>query len=358
MKRILIITFGLLAFQACQSENKAPQPTELEKEINEIPKEFNPVFKDVDSLGAFDNTDFAPTLESSINKKHNSIYSATILFAWDEIRKEIKDSMTHFTSSELELINKSKSYIGVLNKNEYKTNVTVNEDTIFAEAYFQKSLPFSSPLNKHKTPFLFKKDSVASFGFHVYGHKSFRAIINFYNCDEDFSITLKPKDRDHEIILIKTNKNQSSLSQYIDYLNSESEEFKNNINSENEWRHNLVKDDDVKIPILNFNIEHNFESIENSLFNTNDILYKVLTFYQQNAFILNENGAEVESFAVEEVVEECVAEIGAEIPTPKKMHFNDDFVIFLKRKDGEFPYFGLYITNDELMVKFDDQSKD
>jgi hypothetical protein len=112
--------------------------------------------------------------------------------------------------------------------------------------------------------------------------------------------------------------------------------------------------DHVKIPIINFNLEHHFKNIENSLFSTLNTAYWVKTFYQKNAFILNENGAKVESEAVVECVEAAAEIIGEEKPQPKHLLFNDDFVIFLKRKDAENPYFGLYITNDELMVKFVD----
>ena len=50
-------------------------------------------------------------------------------------------------------------------------------------------------------------------------------------------------------------------------------------------------------------------------------------------------------FAATEAVEEF------EKPKPKMMIFDKPFIIFLKRKDAEYPYFGVYIANDELLIK-------
>lgn len=351
MKGLFVIILGLIVLQSCNDDDTSIEelsPIVIDDENIEITTDFEAIFKEVDSLSLFKNTDFVTTLESPIDKNKNSIYAATMLFAWDEIRKEIKDSIINIESNELELMNNSKSYIGVLDKDEYKTSIEVSDDLITAKAHFKKSLPFSYPFKKFETPIIFKNDSVEMFGF--YGESS-KAHINFYNTDNDFSITLKPKDRSHEIILIKTNEKQKSLSKYLEYYNTESLAFKNNLNSDNKWQHEFIRGDRVKIPVINFNIEHNYENIQGSKFNTTEIIYKVLSFYQHNAFILNEKGAEVESYSFEGVVESS-AEAGVVRPQPKHLIFNDDFVIFLKRKDADFPYFGLYITNDELMVKF------
>ena len=39
------------------------------------------------------------------------------------------------------------------------------------------------------------------------------------------------------------------------------------------------------------------------------------------------------------------------------MLFDTDFVVFLKRKDTDFSYIWLYITNDELIVNFESIKK-
>ena len=70
--------------------------------------------------------------------------------------------------------------------------------------------------------------------------------------------------------------------------------------------------------------------------------------WQRTAFILDESGAEIESEA--EAATEAIEE-EYEKPKPKKMIFDKPFLILLKRTDAKNPYFGLWITNTELMMK-------
>jgi hypothetical protein len=46
-----------------------------------------------------------------------------------------------------------------------------------------------------------------------------------------------------------------------------------------------------------------------------------------------------------------VVEEAEENPHPKKMFFDKDFLLLLKRTDAQNPYFGLWVVNTELMVK-------
>jgi len=57
-----------------------------------------------------------------------------------------------------------------------------------------------------------------------------------------------------------------------------------------------------------------------------------------------EQDAEILEIFVEEIEE-------IEKPKPKKMIFDKPFLILLKRKDAKNPYFGLWNTNTELMIK-------
>ncbi len=358
MKRIIVILSGIVFFQSCTTESEPIKVKEsvkidvIEETQEVLPETFNPIFKALDSLSSFKKTNFSPTLEGRVKKGDNLIYAATMLFAWDEFRKEIKDSIIDIESEELRLINNSKSFKGVLTENEYETSVEIIEDTIIVRSSFKKSLPFSYPLTKFESPLLFKGDSVESFGF--YG-ENFKSSINYYKTDDNFSISLLPKDNKHEIILIKLLSTESkSLKEVFEKYNTEKQNFIEHKTPDVDWKYGYQHRDYVKIPKLNFNIESNFETIENSSFTTSKSIYKILTFYQKNAFILNEEGVKVESDAIVESVTESAGEIGVEVPQPKYMVFDTDFVIFLKRKDAEFPYFGVYIANDELMIKFDE----
>jgi serine protease inhibitor len=106
------------------------------------------------------------------------------------------------------------------------------------------------------------------------------------------------------------------------------------------------EDDKVEIPLIEFNLAKTFDEISGSNFTSDQRSFIITELFQRNAFVLNENGAEVES-EVEFVVVESAEEIGE--PKPKMMIFDKPFVVFLKRKDAENPYFGIYIANNELL---------
>ncbi len=104
------------------------------------------------------------------------------------------------------------------------------------------------------------------------------------------------------------------------------------------------------IPKFNFNIETNYSKLEGAYFNANNRIFQVEYAKQRTAFLLDESGAEIESEAEIEVTSEAIEE-ELEKPKPKKMIFNIPFLILLKRTDAKNPYFGLWTTNSELMMK-------
>jgi len=295
------------------------------------------IFPEVKNVTELKNTDFVPTLESSFEIKNNIIYGATIPFAWNEIRNEIGTTLTDFSSKQLKEINDTKSYINVLKNNEYETSVEVDEKEIRAKAYFRKSLPFEEPLTRFDKSLTFGNSNVESFGF--WSSCSF-AKINYFNDENDFSISLFPKNKEHEIILILQKENKSDFKQYFQRYNQQRKLAKNQ-------RIFFNDNDKVEIPIIEYNLEKSFEKIVESTFKANNEKFKMFEAYQRNAFILNENGAEVESET--EMSADAVEEM--ERPKPKMMIFNKPFVVLLKRKDAENPYFGVYIANDELLKK-------
>jgi len=116
------------------------------------------------------------------------------------------------------------------------------------------------------------------------------------------------------------------------------------------WKYYFEESDEIVMPKFNFNIESNYPTMENNQLTSEDKKFRIERIWQRTAFILDENGAEIESEAeVELVVEELEEEY--EKPKPKIMRFDKPFLLVLKRKDSNNPYFGLWTTNTELMIK-------
>ena len=113
------------------------------------------------------------------------------------------------------------------------------------------------------------------------------------------------------------------------------------------WKYEWGDKDILIIPTIQFNIEHNYTTLEKQQFSTNKRKLTIDKAWQRTAFILNENGAEIESES------EMVAkdEAPSEKVKPKNLLFDKPFFIMLKKKNSKNPYFGAWIANTELLSR-------
>lgn len=301
-------------------------------------------FPKVKDLTNFNHTVFVPTLESDFSRDENAIYAASLLMDWDEVRNVLAEPIINIESDELKIINNSQSFRNVLSENEFQTSSDVEDSIIYTKAYFRKSLPFKVPFERDTHPLIFLDDSVESFSF--YGYNRAASLVYYHN-DNDFALKLFPADIAHEIILVKSDfKAHNTLKVVIDSLQGKTKDFQQNSNESNYWKYHFNDEDHVRIPIIEFNIETNYSAIEETYIKTASRELLIETMYQRTAFVLNEKGAEVES-----VAEVAVEEMAEELPKPKRLFFDSPFIILLKRKTSEYPYFAMYVSNSELMVK-------
>lgn len=301
----------------------------------------NEVFPEVIRINEKSNTEFLATLESPINSLKNNIYAPTLLMAWHEIEEHLNDSLYQFNHRELSLVHRVKSYQNSLNPDEFSTDVQIVGNEILASAYFRLSLPFETKLNNMQG-LRFNDSAVSSFGF--YGHSGMAKIL-FYNSDNDFALALQPKNTEHQIILIKSKKVfQKNLEASYVWLEDEVITFKNQRTEENDWKYYFNDEDVVKIPKIRFNLEYDFPHLIGANFMAGESEFEVTQFTQRNALVLNEKGAEVESYS------EVAAEETAEPFVPQKiLKFDSPFLLILSKKNQSNPYFVGLIRNTYLM---------
>jgi hypothetical protein len=349
---LLLTTIIWITIFSCKNENSISE--KHDKDVTQSTIQLNK-FPNVKKLSELKNTQFIPTLEHNILNDNNLAYCATMLIAWDEVRKKIKLPITisdkHF---DMKLMNKSNSFKNVLKSNEYEVSGMVDEDNIKTRAELNKSLPFELKLQGFKNKLNFDGVNVSSFG--VNGNDSYEQLqqlkILYFLNDSNFIIKLLPKDKEHEIILFKTSKFFNSIADMTKEIEKLTEIGR--IEKENEttmWRYYFSGDDEVVIPKINFNIETNYTTLEGIKFWANEHNYQLVEAWQRTAFLLDESGAEIESEAEIEVAAAALDKKEYKKPKPKKMIFNQPFLILLKRQDTKNPYFGLWVNNAELMIK-------
>ncbi|MCW3083344.1 MAG: hypothetical protein JWP12_710 [Bacteroidetes bacterium] len=300
-------------------------------------------------LNTYSATTFAATPEEKIDPGKNVIYSPSLLYAWDKLRKEFSVPFEINQSfPELYALNASQSHINSLPESEYETNVVREGLNISVTAFFKKSLPYETKLQRFDDPLIFNKHAVAAFG--AWGSdkemaKMFKIL--YYKNDSDFIISIQPKDETQEIILFKKeNNNDTTLAAILNELNAKTEIGKKEQLSRDNWKYELKEDDKIVIPVLRFNIENEYKKMMRNSLDVAGMHYTITVMKQQTAFILDEIGAEVES-------EATTGMAGAALPPenehPKHLIFNSSFLIVLKEKDKTNPYFAMWTVNNELM---------
>lgn len=307
-------------------------------------------FPEVKNVTLLKETDFVATLENPINKNKNNIYSASLLFAWDEIKEAVDSEIAVSKKAEdLYLLHKSQTYKEVLKEWEYAASAEIVGDRMTAKASFSKSLPFAEKLISYTDRLAFENTKVASFGasgHHYFQHNIVEVL--YYKNDKNFLVRLNPKDEEHQILLLMSSKKHKNMGEYYAEIAKRTEKGKADRGHKNRcWRSTFMDDDQLIIPKFSYNLSKDYETMIGKEVKTTNVSCTIDQMWQRTAFILDEVGAEIESEAAVEVNEEA----SEEKPTPQKLIFDKPFALFLARKDAINPYFGMWVANAELMVK-------
>jgi hypothetical protein len=339
IQTILLVTV-FLALTSCEFGNKKSEPV-----WSDLP--------DVTSLDSLKQTDFVSTLENPISENKNVIYAPAFLFAWDKIKEELKSPIIVGSTNSLDfnLLNKSISHQSSLENNEYTATAEIVDGAIIAKAFFNKTNPFETKLQVLDDPINFDKTKVSAFGMYYYNENVIKFTqVLYYKDDNNFILKLEPKDKQHEIILVKGLDKYQTLKDAINLTNGllvqgKKEQTDNKLI----WKYQIAPEDIFAIPAIKFNIATNYKNVEGQNFLTSDRKkHTVEIAYQRTGFILNENGAVVESEAMV-----AVDSVGVEpiITHPKKMIFDKPFLIIIKRVDKKNPYFVMKVANTELLTR-------
>lgn len=156
----------------------------------------------------------------------------------------------------------------------------------------------------------------------------------FYNSNEDFAIKLKTKENE-EIILYKT----SGIDKSFEENYNDIQEFESKYNGEKV----LQKTDILKIPYIMVNGEINYDELCGRIIKGTDTY--ISQALQTIEFNLNNIGGNVKSEAV------ITGTYGATQETRKEFILNTDFILYLKEKSKDKPYFALKVNNTDVLLK-------
>lgn len=220
-----------------------------------------------------------------------------------------------------------------------KIDLTPRNDMFFIYAMLNKNFEFVNAFDKlgHST---FGLNSVVDY-FGI-GEKSDNRLgegveVLFYNDSSDYAVKLITTSGD-EVYLYKNSSNKPFYYIYND-MNKKQKAF--------EGTTLFKKNDELKIPNISLFEEKIYEELTNRrIMGTNMVINQAM---QTIKFNMNNKGVKLKSEAG--LSAEVTSLLPPEELIPRYFYFDDTFVIFLKEKEKQKPYFALRVNNIEKFQK-------
>ena len=208
-------------------------------------------------------------------------------------------------------------------------------DGLFAYAYLFINLPFEWAFERLPFPLQFGTKSVECFGTsNLHNPRQDRAgrqlILRDYRVPDDLIIELQTRRHDHELVLAMVPPAET-MEKTIRIV---SERLRS---SSGKHDHHWL----LQIPVLNFDLTRTYEEIcghEVRGHGKSPFTMPLVDCIQKIRFRLDERGAVLKS--------EVVMTLGS----PSAIRFDKPFLVLLRLRDRDNPYFALWVDNAEILV--------
>ncbi len=325
-----------------------------------------------------------PILDTPMPKGENVVWCATLQLAWDHLGKDVLHQPPHVQGAEAvaSRLNASQlaeddlppeSYLatagfakdGVVEKvkSEMKRRFqkevqidTLQPNDVLAYAYLEANAAFTIPFFDKRGPLRFKgpdgqETKVAAFGIeekHEYAYRALRAQIGvLYALRKtksealgEFALDLC-RDSSPNQIVIACVPPKATLLETLKDVEKKTQDFAGN--SDPAFMKEFGIRDVLLVPNLNWEVRHDFPELEGDgkrFLNAGFEGYYIAKAMQTIRFKLDRSGAELAS--------------EAQMPCkPMATHFVCDrpFLIFVKKRGAERPFFVMWVDNAELLCK-------
>lgn len=350
-----VIIVGLILFRLV-NDNVADNPT------------VKPTYR-IDSKD-LKRTVITPHLEHEIRAGENVLYCSTFQLAWNELRDNITKERVQLGVEPpvVAYLNKGLSTKADIAEEDYFVTAGLAKDNIIQKinntlkakfngqvpllqemlerpddlivfAFLNKNMKFAKEFESLYSPVVFNSDGesvgVKAFGIAKYSkeyHSDIGKQVEIYIGRHSQIAKLKPASLGDEIILAKV-KHERTLLGTIEAVES---------HIANGNRLDLGGLDSLEIPKFNFDITHSYaELLNKNLKNKGFEDYRITGAIQTILFRLDEKGAVLRSSGTIRMT------LGRKI----SLIFDGPFLMYLKEKDGRYPYFAMWVDNSELMIK-------
>ncbi len=211
-------------------------------------------------------------------------------------------------------------------------DLTPRNDMFLIYAMLKKDFEFANAFDKLGTSDFGNGQKAEYFGINYKSNDKLDdgVYVLFYNSKDDFAVKLATKDND-EVYLYKNSANKPFNYIYSD-MNKKEQGFKGNAM--------FKKNDELKVPNIKFFEEKSFDELTGKrVMGTNIVINQALETIKFN---MNHKGVELKSEA-----SMTFTKLSLDPPeeAPRYFYFDDTFVVFLKEKGKNNPYFALRVND-------------
>jgi hypothetical protein len=277
------------------------------------------------------NTALNGTLSAKIDGAKNTLYTPTFKVAFDDLTQLIGSD---YKVNDPHLL-KLKEYTfqqPPLEEHEYTKEINRSGNNVTLKVEFKKDLPFLSPAFISTEPLSFNGKDLCCF------RPDSPISLIYYKNEDDFAISITPKDETQEIIMCKRPfEDGDSLESLFSYLTGSHEYISLDINAK------------IKIPLIEVDWTSNHSEIKNrTLAKTPADYFEITDIQEQLKFSLTNIGAKVES------VVGLAGKYNYVFPdNPQEIIFDKPFFVFLRKENYLSPYFAGYFADSSFLKPFD-----
>ena len=300
------------------------------------------------------NITMNPSYQSTLDENTiNNLWVGTLDLAWKDLEEKIGLNKIELEGEMPQIandLNESTFSKEMLNPNDYKINVertvtngykidaTLNKELNFLELF--------DNFSDYKWTFGNSEEYIKYFGINNASPEKMNKNVEilFYNklnndslLSNDMAIKLKTKEGD-EIILYRTD-DKKSFDEYYEDIKAKTKNYKG--------RTEFLEDDELRVPYVKVNGMINYNQLYDKKIKNSKGLY-IYDVIQNVNFYLNERGCNLSSKAT--MVTEYMG-IGQDT---KYCYFQDTFIIFMKEKNSDKPYFALKVDNNDILEKIEE----
>ena len=295
-----------------------------------------------------------PTYQSTLDENTiNNLWIGTLDLAWKELKDKIRVNNIEIIGGNPKIVdelNASTFSKDMLNANDYKINIKKYGITGFIiEATLNKELNFLESFDNfsnYYTQMTFgnNEELIKYFGINHDSSEEMNKNVEvlFYNERNDMAIKLKTKEGD-EIILYRTD-DKKSFDEYYKDIESKSNQYKGSTV--------FSANDELRIPFIKINGMICYNELFNKHIKNSGAKY-FRDVIQNVNFSLNEKGCNLSSTA--SMIIDCD---GISAINSKYFYFYNTFILFMREKNSNRPYFALKVDNSDILEKVEELDND